>query len=508
MIPSYIKSLWLTVLFMVAAPPALLAKTKTINGIDYTVLKGNNNAVIAQITTHANGDVEILSEVNIDGQTYIVTRIGKAFYQNDRISSVLIPPTVTQIDKGAFRGCVNLTKLVIPSKPILVEAGAFEKCTQIKQIITAPRRYSDVSYVLAAIPNPSIVEPDVPNDQIIVHHTDTVKVKEVIKVGKDLCALTLKCTPSFAEARLEGMDAVFSGTAMVPNLDEGTYSITFSAEGYEPQTVTVILKEGEKQECVAELKEKAKPSNTLALIIANEEYESNEMSRVLMAKNDGKGFEQFCLLVLGLPKENIIKEENASLKKMNRALDRLRSNALSYQGDVNILVYYSGHGMPDESSKDAYLMGWEADGLDTEGCLALNDLYGQLESIQAKNVCVFIDACFSGSGRDGKGINTKARKTLLKPNEIKPKGNMIVFSASKGNQVAMPYEAEGHGLFTYFLLKKLNETRGRVTLGELSEYVKKEVTRCSWEINGKEQTPTVEAGDSQDGSWQKVQLLK
>ena len=44
-------------------------------------------------------------------------------------------------------------------------------------------------------------------------------------------------------------------------------------------------------------------------------------------------------------------------------------------------------------------------------------------------------------------------------------------------------------MFTYFFPKKLQETKGNVTFGELANYVTTEVKKQSIVINGKMQTP-------------------
>ena len=79
--------------------------------------------------------------------------------------------------------------------------------------------------------------------------------------------------------------------------------------------------------------------------------------------------------------------------------------------------------------------------------------------------------------------------------------------AATGDQTAYPYEEKGHGLFTYFLLKKLRDTRGNVTLGELGDYVSTEVSRQSVVVNNKKQTPTVTPAEAVVNSW-RVSNLK
>ena len=83
---------------------------------------------------------------------------------------------------------------------------------------------------------------------------------------------------------------------------------------------------------------------------------------------------------------------------------------------------------------------------------------------------------------------------------------MIVFTAAQGDETAYPYKDKQHGMFTYFLLKKLQETKGDVTLGELSEYLTDEVVRHSFIKNNKIQTPTVSVATSLKDSWKKLKL--
>jgi hypothetical protein len=68
---------------------------------------------------------------------------------------------------------------------------------------------------------------------------------------------------------------------------------------------------------------------------------------------------------------------------------------------------------------------------------------------------------------------------------------MIVMSASTGDETAFPFNEKKHGMFTYFLLKKLKESKGTASMGELSEYVITNVSQQSVLINKKPQTPQI-----------------
>ena len=83
---------------------------------------------------------------------------------------------------------------------------------------------------------------------------------------------------------------------------------------------------------------------------------------------------------------------------------------------------------------------------------------------------------------------------------------MVVFSAAQGNETAYPFKEKGHGLFTYYLLKKLKETQGKVSLNELGNYVTDQVSRKSIVSNGKSQTPSISVSQSMGEEWKDLKL--
>lgn len=228
--------------------------------------------------------------------------------------------------------------------------------------------------------------------------------------------------------------------------------------------------------------------NALAVIIANEEY-ANAVN-VASALNDGETMYEYCVNTLGMPSQNVRLYKNATFGNMLRAISDLRHTAQALGPQTEILVYYAGHGMPDEGSKEAYLMPTDGDPAISESCYPLSRLYKELGSLGANSVSVFLDACFSGARRDG-GMLMSARGVVVKPKETAPEGNMFVLSAASGQETALPYLEKNHGLFTYYLLKKLQDSKGNVTLKELGDYVTENVKRQSNLINQKPQTPTV-----------------
>ncbi len=242
---------------------------------------------------------------------------------------------------------------------------------------------------------------------------------------------------------------------------------------------------------------------TFAVIIANENY--SMVAPVPMALNDGNSFSKYCRSTLGLPESNVRLYKDASFGVMIRAMRDIKDIAEAFSGGINVIFYYAGHGIPNEATKDAFLLPIDADGMQTEGCYSLNRLYGELGGLNAESVVVFLDACFSGANRNGDML-ASARGVALKPKVEAPKGNMVIFSAASGNETAFPYEEKGHGLFTYYLLKKLQETKGNVNLNDLGNYIIENVKQKSTVVNHKSQTPTVTFSTSFSDSWQSFKL--
>ena len=124
------------------------------------------------------------------------------------------------------------------------------------------------------------------------------------------------------------------------------------------------------------------------------------------------------------------------------------------------------------------------------------------------NRCVmFLDACFSGAQRGGEMI-VAARGVKLKTNAVTPAGKTIVFSATSDDEAAYSYRDESHGLFTYYLLSKLQQSKGNVNLGELAEFLREKVSLESRRINNNPQTPRVSVSPALADSWKSIRLTK
>lgn len=244
--------------------------------------------------------------------------------------------------------------------------------------------------------------------------------------------------------------------------------------------------------------------NTFAVIIANENYPE---APVPYALNDGRMFREYCRHTLGIPDRNVEIYEDASYGNIITAVDKIRNIAEAYDGEASVIFYYAGHGFPDEKQSTAYLLPVDGSSSDIASTgYSLAKLYGELASFNLKSVVVFLDACFSGTKREDEML-AAARGVAITVKEETPDGNLVVFAAAQGNETAHQMEESHHGMFTYFLLKGLQQSNGDITLGDLTEYVTKQVKRNSVVINNKKQTPNVIPSESLMNKWQTIKLI-
>lgn len=250
-----------------------------------------------------------------------------------------------------------------------------------------------------------------------------------------------------------------------------------------------------------------KNDNAFAVIIANNDYK--KVANVENAENDGRIFAEYCNKVLGIPQSHIRTHYNVTYGELLDAVEDIKSIALAKKGNLDVIFYYAGHGVPNEQTKTAYLLPVDADGKQMRLCYPLSELYAELDGMKANRTFVFLDACFSGATRSTDEMLLSARSVAIDvdPNEVD--GKLVIFTAATGDQSALSYDEQNHGLFTYFLLKRLKETKGDIDLGNLADYLTENVSLESQLKNKKQQIPTVIAGNGYGiTSWKNLRLIK
>lgn len=248
--------------------------------------------------------------------------------------------------------------------------------------------------------------------------------------------------------------------------------------------------------------------NRIALIIGNEDYSGtlNAEINVDYAVNDAQVVREYALKTLGVEEQNIIFLTNATAGQMRTQIDLAAKLAEKMGSNAEIIFYYAGHGLPDETTKVPYLIPVDVNATNLSAAIKLGDVYNKFGNSGAQKVTVFMDACFTGGGRN-QGL-LAARGVRIKPKENKISGNMVVFTATTGEQSALPYHKEKHGMFTYFLLKKLQESNGNTNYAELAGYIKQNVSVEALRVNSKEQDPEVNVSYSIQNNWENWKITE
>ncbi len=236
---------------------------------------------------------------------------------------------------------------------------------------------------------------------------------------------------------------------------------------------------------------------TYVLIVGNEHYK-DIVGVVPFAENDAKIFSQYCMSTLGIPQRQIRMVVDATRNEINDGLDWLENIANARQGKANILFYYAGHGVPIKEM--TYLLPVDANPEKADQQLPLNAIYERLSDMPAAKVTCIFDACFSGTRRNGQPIVQGGRGVAVKPKFTSIHGNLVIFSAAMADQTAYPFPEQQHGLFTYWLLKALQENKGNIGYKKLIEYLTERVALEASIVN-RTQVPNLQFSESLGETW-------
>ncbi len=208
--------------------------------------------------------------------------------------------------------------------------------------------------------------------------------------------------------------------------------------------------------------------NDLAVIIGIEGYSSLPKSDYSF---DDASLVRKYVRALGIRERNIefITDEKATLSGLTKSLEVWLKNKA--KDNSRVIVYYSGHGAPDPVSGESYLVPYDGDPdyLSVTG-YPLKKLYSTLGRLNAKEVMIIIDACFSGSG--GRSVLARGARPLVMMKETTslPYPHLAVLTAAQANQISTSSPERGHGVFTYYFLKAIKD--GRKNLSEIYLYMK------------------------------------
>lgn len=242
-----------------------------------------------------------------------------------------------------------------------------------------------------------------------------------------------------------------------------------------------------------------KLENGLCVIFGIEDYKY--APKATFANRDAAIFHEYVKSVFGIPERNIYirTNEGATKGEFDKVFAEKGWLAKRVEkGKSDIIFYFSGHGAPDIETKKPYLIPCDIDPNYASTAFPLDEIYENLSGLGAGSVTIFLDACFSGQSKEEIMLLADAKPLI--PVEIEePSGDITVFMASTGEQIASVHREKKHGLFTYYLLKGLQgygDLNGDkdIRVRELSDYLKENVSKDAGFMD-REQVPQLLSGD-------------
>lgn len=398
-------------------------------------------STIESIGHDAFADCDKLDDIGIP---YGIVKIGdRAFKNCHSLKNIDMPVTLKEIGKEAFTGCENLESVRLTPGIEKLGKNAFFDCRALTDLADLPQYVTEKSYIEYGLNRSAVRNYWARKEEIASSYGNT-------------------SGSTVAEAKQPSAEA-----------DPSDVDIDIPYTG-----VT--------------------NANTFVLIIANENY--GKLANVPFALHDGNTFALYCKRTLGVPAKNILQYNDASYGSMREAFSDLRLINDVVGPEMKLIFYYAGHGAPDDATLEPYIIPVDAAKVNANVCLPLAQIYREIGEMQLKSATVFLDACFSGATRDG-GMVVAARGVARPPKKHGLQGKMAVLSATSGEQTALPYTEKSHGMFTYYLLKRLQETQGNATMRDLQDYVSENVARSSAVINRKDQTPSLNVSADASVEW-------
>ncbi len=218
-----------------------------------------------------------------------------------------------------------------------------------------------------------------------------------------------------------------------------------------------------------------KPRSAHAVVIGIEHYRGG-LPAAEFAANDARLVGKYLTQTLGFPEENVavLVDGQATKSDFEKYFENWLPNRVE-KGD-EVFVYYSGHGAPDPSKGDAYLVPYDGDPtyLDKTS-YPVQRMYSYLAKLPAGKVTVVLDSCFSGAG--GRSVIASGARPLVNMVQTSVPAQISVLAAAGADEISNTYQTKGHGLFTYFFLKGLKDHPQNYKAA--FDYLKPEVSRVA-----------------------------
>ncbi len=222
--------------------------------------------------------------------------------------------------------------------------------------------------------------------------------------------------------------------------------------------------------------------NAVGLVIGLSDYSNPNIPRVLYAKRDAAIVKEYLVKALGYSPDDILPRDPNELMtagNMKTLLKRILPSYLKPDGSSDLFIYYSGHGAPNTSTSEPFLVPYDCDPnyVNDDNAYSMMEFYSDIARLRARKKVVVVDACFSGQAGNGVSLVRNASPALLRINNpVIADSNTVVFQSSAASQVSNWYDEKKHGMFTYFFLKGLQgagdlDGDSKITSDELIRFI-------------------------------------
>ena len=288
-----------------------------------------------------------------------------------------------------------------------------------------------------------------------------------------------------------GQDTQFTITATDIYGNSDTKTITVTRQAALAADTSIALK--------PEAIKRAPARDAVAIIIGIQDYK--RVPKAEFANNDAREFYEYAIRALGIKQEKIkmLLDDEADEVNIVKAFENWLPIQVN-KDKTDVYVFYSGHGLPAPDGKSLYFL---PHGVDKEllsrTAVGQNEIVAALSAAKPKSVTMFIDACYSGQTRGGDVLLANAKPLSLKSDANAYPSNFTVITASANDQISSSSPELKHGIFSFYLMKGMEgeadaNKDGKITVGEMQDYLSDKVSRQAMTLNRKQSTQLVGDG--------------
>jgi uncharacterized caspase-like protein len=238
-----------------------------------------------------------------------------------------------------------------------------------------------------------------------------------------------------------------------------------------------------------------RPAQKWALVVGIGRFSDSNVPSLNYTANDAQAFATLlqdpAIGQFSSDNVHVLTDSQATFKAIKRELNWIARHA---QAQDMVVIYVATHGFPralDSVGGLNYLMAYDtemgsAQQPDEDALFStafpMNDLTTSVASrMRSLRTLVVLDTCYSGGAVSGGGRMMTPGLANAAPSEETLKrmsagtGRMVL-AASRSDQQSLESAKLKHGYFTYFLLKRLTESKGAAPLSQIYASVAKDVS--------------------------------